>query len=321
MPAVQVRDWHSLSCPGQVDATRHSAQAPLPSHTVPVPSAHTPPAIVFGFEGTPPVQMSSVQALLSTGLSLLSGIATIAPEPSHCCDLQSPAVCAAIRVPAGALEKPQTPTVQVGVWHSLAAAGQSLAEAQPTQAPLPSHLVVAPAAPHAVPAAEFGFDATPPVHTSSVHSLLSLGLSASSLTSATAPLPSHCFALQSPAVCPATTVPLATGAVPHFPASQVFVTHSLAGVGHSSGLVHSGALPPVPPAPPVLLVDVVAVPPAPSMRLRSTDVISSQPKAPTASAANIAHLAVPATLVPRSIMGATSPGAWCQVKPPARLGT
>src|SRR5262249_27660083 len=147
--------------------------------------------------------------------------------------------------------------------------GQSAATAQPTQAPLPSQRSLLP---HIVPAFDGGFDATPPVHTSSVQSLPSLGTSVSSLTVLVFPAPSHCTDLHSPPVCVASGVPSATGAVPHLPAMHVRSMHGLLGSGQSTGPLHSGFTPllTLPPAPP----------PPSGISLRSTAAISSQPTAP-----------------------------------------
>ena len=116
-----------------------------------------------------------------------------------------------------------------------------------------------------------------------------------------APAPSHWIALQSFAVCVATAVPSATLVVPQQPLSQVLATHSLAVGSQSAGVVHDLAPPahiiepppPVAPPPPVLwppvpvVVGVVVppvppptpppLPPSPSILLRSTEAMSSQP--------------------------------------------
>ncbi len=122
--------------------------------------------------------------------------------------------------------KPQTPAVQVRCWHSVSLPGQSVKETQVTQAPAPSHKVPLFSV-QAVRAATGGFDGTPAVHTSVVQVVASASTSASSLATAVAPLPSHWFTLQSPAVCIASAVPAATLSTPQVPATQVRVWHSV----------------------------------------------------------------------------------------------
>jgi hypothetical protein len=114
-PALHVRTLQSVSTPGHVLATRHCTQAPAPVHTVPPLSAQAEPAAVGVCEGTPPVQISLVQFVASTGISLLSFPETMAPLPLHVFFLQSPALCIATAVPAAVNEKPHTVAVQVRV--------------------------------------------------------------------------------------------------------------------------------------------------------------------------------------------------------------
>jgi hypothetical protein len=106
-----------------------------------------------------------------------------------------------------------------------------------THVPSPSH-TVPPFWLHVAPSTAAGFAATPALHTSSVHWLLSTGRSLSKFTVTIAPLPSHCACLQSPVVWVCVAVPAATFAVPQVLLSQVRVWHSLAGFGHCVAVVH-----------------------------------------------------------------------------------
>src|SRR5262245_4210672 len=168
----------------------HATHAPEPSQTLPPIELHAAPAIVGGFEGTPPVHRSSVQSSPSTGTSVFSGTSTALPEPSQRFSLQSPVVCAVVGVPIAVKLVPQTPAVHVRAWQSSSMPGQSEGIAHPTQEPAPSQTT---AVPQEAPAAVGGFDGTPAVHTSSVQGLPSSGTSVSSSASCAIPAPSHCF--------------------------------------------------------------------------------------------------------------------------------
>src|SRR5262249_29401046 len=76
--ASQVRVWQAVSWPGQSSAVRQPTQWPAPSHSFWPP--HDVPDDSGGFDGTPVVQTSSVQALPSVGRSALSGTVRWAPS-------------------------------------------------------------------------------------------------------------------------------------------------------------------------------------------------------------------------------------------------
>src|SRR5262245_28191871 len=139
---VQAKVRQAVLVP-QLEAVRQPTQAPWPLHIwLLVP--HDAPADRLGFEGTPAVQRSCVQALPSTGRSALSVATMLWPLPSHCTFLQSPAVWAGTAVPAGALLMPQVPLMQVRVWQSVSVPGQLDAVKQVTQAPWPSQIRLVP---------------------------------------------------------------------------------------------------------------------------------------------------------------------------------
>src|SRR5437667_457735 len=92
-PFVQTRTAQSLSLPGQSAPVRHDTQWPAPSHSVPPESPQLVRAGEGGFDGTPFVQTSSVQASPSTGRSPSSATLTRVPAPSQRLARQSPAVC------------------------------------------------------------------------------------------------------------------------------------------------------------------------------------------------------------------------------------
>src|SRR5690349_10241259 len=87
---IQVRVWQSLSWPGQVEAVKQPTQEPFASHTWLPPQEV--PAGKAGFEGTPLVQTSLVQTLLSTGRSASLFTTVTPPMPLHWFSLQSPPV-------------------------------------------------------------------------------------------------------------------------------------------------------------------------------------------------------------------------------------
>ena len=176
-----------------------------------------------------------------------------------------------------------TPLLQAGVAQSLARP-HCVLSVHPTHAPVLSQYSDPPA-PH-VEFVAFGVNVgVPLLHVSSVHSLPSLGRSVSSFCVVVAPLPSQIAALQSPAVCVATCVPCATGAVPHFSLSHVRVTHSLPGSGQSASTVSAvhSAIDPLELEVELeveleLELDVVGAPPPPGlMSFRSTFVMISHP--------------------------------------------
>ena len=124
-PMSQERVWHSVSCPGQSSAIRHSTQLPVPSQSEPVPLLQTSPDASGGFDGTPAVQTSSVQSLSSTGRSASSSIASSVPCPLHWNTLQSPAMLLPASVPAATGSVPHSPPTHVFVTHGLPGSGQS----------------------------------------------------------------------------------------------------------------------------------------------------------------------------------------------------
>jgi len=120
-----------------------------------------------------------------------------------------------------------------------------------TQLPVPSH-AVPPLWLHGVPAASAGFEATPFVHVSAVHTLPSTGKSVSSAALTTLPAPSQTLTRQSPAVCGGAGVPAAAKATPHTPASHVRVAQVVSVPGQSLAVWHAVAIV-------VVVVEVVAV--------------------------------------------------------------
>src|SRR5262249_48357127 len=146
---------------------------PVALHTEPPPWVHGVSVAFSGFDGELPVHTSSVHWLPSTGLSFVSATLCTLPAPSHTFFLQSPVVCDATAVLAAGKPKPHAPAVHFRVLHSSSVPGHSLGAVQPVHAP-PTH---ASPLPHPVPSPSVGFDGTPFVHTSSVHGLLSTGLS------------------------------------------------------------------------------------------------------------------------------------------------
>src|ERR1051325_11164107 len=150
---------------------------------------------------------------------------------------QSAGICAVIAVPSAILLSPQTPSaLQVRVWHAPSVPGQSAAVRQPRQWPAPSHCLLPS---QVVLAGSAGLVGTPAVQTSSVHGLLSIGLSLSSFAATIWPLPSHRFCLQSPATCCGTTVPDGSGTSPHTPSAlHVRTWHALSVPGHVAATTH-----------------------------------------------------------------------------------
>lgn len=115
----------------QSPALTHSTQEPLPSQTAPPFSAQADPADSGGFEPVPAVQVSAVQPRPSTGTSLSSTCETSLPEPSHSVLRQLPVASGVPGEPAVAFWTPQTPAVQVRVWHGVSVPGHSEAVVQP----------------------------------------------------------------------------------------------------------------------------------------------------------------------------------------------
>src|SRR5262249_4557635 len=136
-PAVQVRAWHSSSVPWQSAGVSQPTHIPAASQTRLTP--HAVPCGLSGFEGTPAVHTSSVQAFLSSGTSVSSACATAAPLPSHTSFWQSPAVCAGSGVPAAVKSCPHLFCAQVRVWQASSAPEQSAGARHSTQLPIPSH--------------------------------------------------------------------------------------------------------------------------------------------------------------------------------------
>jgi hypothetical protein len=150
---------------------------------------HDVPAVTGGFDGTPALHTSWVQALPSFRTSVASTTNFTLPRPSHCATLQSPDTWPPITVPSATFCTPQVWFAsQVRVWQAVSCPGHSAAVRQPTQWPTPSHWFWPP---HDVPDESGGFDGTPAAQTSSVQALPSVGLSLSSATVRWPPLPSH----------------------------------------------------------------------------------------------------------------------------------
>jgi hypothetical protein len=211
-------------------------------HVVFAPTLQAEPDAVGGFEGTPAVHTSLVQALPSTGTSVLSATATIAPAPLHWFFWQLLAVCADVGVPLAVKAKPQVLATQVRVWHSVSWPGHVDAVTHWTHCPVPLH-VVPPFWLQAEPDAVGGFDGAPAVHTSLVHWRLSTGRSVLSATGTITPAPSHWFFLQSAAVCAATAVPAAVNEKPQTFAVHVRVLHSSSTPGHVAAATQPTQLP------------------------------------------------------------------------------
>ena len=132
---------------------------------------------------------------------------------------------------------PQVPFVHVRVAQSVSIPGQSEAVRHCTQLPLPSHSVP-PLWSQVVPAVSGGFDGTPLVQTSPVHSFPSTGTSVSSATLTTFPAPSHSFTWQSPVVCCDVGVPAEVKLVPQVPSTHVRVAQSVSVPGQSVPVTH-----------------------------------------------------------------------------------
>ncbi len=189
----------------------------------------------------PAAQRSCVHWLPSMKTSVSSTAGVMPPLPSQTLWWQSPAVWAAIAVPAGVGTTLQIPSaLHARVWHSVSGPpGQSLAELQPTHAPAPSQNEP-PLSLHGVPCVSGMCVGAFPVHRSCVHPLASIGRSVGSVTVTMFPVASHWLRWQSPAVCVETAAPLAARLSPHTPAAlQVRERHSVsAPPGHWPALLH-----------------------------------------------------------------------------------
>ena len=129
----------------QSPLTTHSTHVDAAVHFFPPPIAHEDP-VAFGVNvGTPATQVSSVQSLASSGVSLPSGIDFVAPAPSHTAWRQSFGVWAASALPSAAKSRPHRPALHVRVLHSVSAPGHSVAAAQGLAPPVP--VLVSPPAP------------------------------------------------------------------------------------------------------------------------------------------------------------------------------
>jgi hypothetical protein len=137
-PAVQVRVWHALSEPGHCVAAVHCTHDVAPSQYVPPLWLQLALSGNGGFDGTPPEQTSFVHWKPSTGTSALSLTLTVAPEPLHWLDLQSPVDCDATGVPAAVFETPHEPSEQVRVWHSVSVPAHCVAALHCTHELAPS---------------------------------------------------------------------------------------------------------------------------------------------------------------------------------------
>jgi hypothetical protein len=86
-----------------------------------------------GLEGTPAVQTSFVQMLLSTGTSTLSGLLMVLPWPSHSMTLQSFDIWPVGRlVPIAVKLNPHIPPVHVRALQKSSVPAQSVGAMQPT---------------------------------------------------------------------------------------------------------------------------------------------------------------------------------------------
>jgi hypothetical protein len=90
---------HSFAPAGHCEGWVHCTHAPSPSQKLPPFWVQAVSAAELACEGTPLVHTPSVHWFASVGTSLSAFTITIAPAPSHCDTLQSPAVCAATCVP------------------------------------------------------------------------------------------------------------------------------------------------------------------------------------------------------------------------------
>jgi hypothetical protein len=169
--AVQKNVTQSVVVP-QSAAMSHATQLPAPSHTPPV---HDVSGGCGVEPGEPAVQVP-VAHCVDAGVSASFSTWITLPLPSHSAVLQSPAVCcpAGSAVPFPVNENPHVLVVHVRVWQNVSVPGQSVANTQPTQLPLPSQISFVP---HVVPSETGGFDGTPFVHTAPTHGLLVVGTS------------------------------------------------------------------------------------------------------------------------------------------------
>ena len=234
-PLMQVRVWHSVSVPGQVDAVRQATQWLAPSQTSPVPQAV--PDATGRCAGVPAEHSSVVHGLPSTGRSVLLLNETELPAPSHCRPLQSPAVGSVSIVFAALKLKPHTPCAeQVRVWQAVSVPGQSVPVKQPTHWP-PALQRFSP--PHELLTGSIVCIGAPLVQLSLVHGFRSSWTSLLSATIFTVPSVAHCRLWQSPTVCCASTVPAAASDIPQTPAVHERCTHSVSVPGQSEARLHS----------------------------------------------------------------------------------
>jgi hypothetical protein len=230
---------------GEVLATRGGAMhEPLPSQIVPPFWLQAVFTTTGGLLATPAEQTSLVHWLLSFSTSLLSMIAAMAPAPSHWFVWQSPAVCAAVTVPAATLFVTQAfPALHENVWHSVSVP-HCAAALHCTQVP-PALQTVPPPWLQAVLTGSAGCEGTPAVQVSVVHWLpSSAGRSLLSTVLTMLPAPSHWLEWQSPAVCAVVAVPAAALVAPQVFPLQVRVWHSVSVPAHCVAALHCTQAPP-----------------------------------------------------------------------------
>jgi hypothetical protein len=233
-PFVHVRCPQNESVPEQLAAVVQPTQCPVLSH---VPALHTAPDPAGVNVGVMPTQESVVQSFPSFGPSVASAIVVIAPVPLQTAFLQSPAVCAATAVPAIVNVCPHCPeALHVRFWHSSSGGScvQSLGATHCTHSPFIEQ-TWPPLSLHGMPTLPGIFKGTPATHLPTLHAVLVVGISVSSLSFVIPPDPSQISVLQSPTTWSAagSTVPITTAIVPHCPPMQTGVSHGPFAAGQS----------------------------------------------------------------------------------------
>lgn len=168
---------------------------------------------------------------------MLFVITVVDPVPSQRISAQSPGICEATGVPAAVNSTPHDPTKHVRFSHSVSCPGQSAAVMHWTHAPMALHCVPLPSE-HGEPSATGECDGIPAIHASSVHALLSFGMSMSSFFSTTSPTLSQTRALQSPVSESGIGVPSGTNVVPQILLLHVATVQRSSGIGQSVGVLH-----------------------------------------------------------------------------------
>ncbi len=239
-PALHVRVLQKSSVPEQSVGSVQPTQWPVLSQTSDVP--HAVPESTGGFDGTPAVQRSEVQGLLSTGTLVLSIAETTLPIPSHWLTWQVPLVCMLVLVPCAAKALPQTWDEQVTVAQSELAPVQSEAALHSTQAPLPSQTPAA----HVVLMGSGTAEGTPLVHVPMRQGFVGIGRSLSSATMVSWPMPSHTGRWQSPGMGSVEMGPCGTGVVAQAPFVHATLRQALGEAGQSDAVLQAVVDPPVP---------------------------------------------------------------------------